>query len=421
MISGEKSIGCCCIAMKQKAFYLLVTCIIFSTIFMILLPVQKPRTLHNIVKETQKKILSLHSNLVAAGDELESVAKAKLNPDTQYMQLLGLPPYQLHVDPPGASDELLIVTAVPSGSLAHVPGFLQAISSHLQLEYSVLIHDLGLSRRDKESLRELCNSTQCQVSQFVFQNWPNHVKDLKLRAYRPILIQLGLRESTSVLWMDIDTRIVNSNIKPLLEKVRSSYILTWPEQPVLKDGMSSGGATPTTALTHPRMFEYFPQTKKEDYEFQHMITGKCILLNLGDTPKSEEENQTENNNKNSSNSNSQEKTGGAPYPVPPVITSLMVPWLKCILIEDCINPIGAQSTGCRFDKKPMYRYSGCHRYDVSALNIVLGEMFSFHESYYTSNMTVFKRITLNKETTRGGSSSSSTTSPLNVSDYGLIN
>jgi len=34
------------------------------------------------------------------------------------------------------------------------------------------------------------------------------------------------------------------------------------------------------------------------------------------------------------------------------------------------------SSGCRFDKKPQYRYSGCHKYDVSALNIVLGRLAS---------------------------------------------
>ncbi len=31
----------------------------------------------------------------------------------------------------------------------------------------------------------------------------------------------------------------------------------------------------------------------------------------------------------------------------------------------------------KFDKKPAYRYSGCHSYDVSALNIVLGKII-FH-------------------------------------------
>ena len=44
---------------------------------------------------------------------------------------------------------------------------------------------------------------------------------------------------------------------------------------------------------------------------------------------------------------------------------------------------GAQSGGCKFNKKPQYRYSGCHRYDGSALNIVLGLKFGFDESQYT--------------------------------------
>ena len=32
-------------------------------------------------------------------------------------------------------------------------------------------------------------------------------------------------------------------------------------------------------------------------------------------------------------------------PPPGLTSALMLPWLKCVLIEDCINPIGAQSTG----------------------------------------------------------------------------
>lgn len=34
---------------------------------------------------------------------------------------------------------------------------------------------------------------------------------------------------------------------------------------------------------------------------------------------------------------------------------IMLPWVQCALTQDCIFPIGAQSTGCKFDKKPSYR------------------------------------------------------------------
>lgn len=38
--------------------------------------------------------------------------------------------------------------------------------------------------------------------------------------------------------------------------------------------------------------------------------------------------------------------------------------------------------GCRFDKKPQYRYSGCHGQDASALSIVLGLRSGFEEAAY---------------------------------------
>ena len=43
----------------------------------------------------------------------------------------------------------------------------------------------------------------------------------------------------------------------------------------------------------------------------------------------------------------------------------------------------------RYDKKPAYRYSGCHSYDVSALNIVLGQAFGFDEAEYVSEERFF--------------------------------
>lgn len=44
---------------------------------------------------------------------------------------------------------------------------------------------------------------------------------------------------------------------------------------------------------------------------------------------------------------------------------------------------GAQSDGCRFNKKPLFRYSGCHAYDVSAFNIVLGLTWNYDQTKYS--------------------------------------
>lgn len=45
--------------------------------------------------------------------------------------------------------------------------------------------------------------------------------------------------------------------------------------------------------------------------------------------------------------------------------------------------LGAQSGGCRYNKKPQYRYSGCHAYDASAFNILLGLTWNLDENKYS--------------------------------------
>jgi hypothetical protein len=56
---------------------------------------------------------------------------------------------------------------------------------------------------------------------------------------------------------------------------------------------------------------YLCVAEQEDYEFQHMVSGSCLLL----------------------------------VDSPALRQALLTPWLRCVLTEDCINPIGAQSTG----------------------------------------------------------------------------
>ncbi|KAG7211014.1 hypothetical protein KM043_016377 [Ampulex compressa] len=78
----------------------------------------------------------------------------------------------------------------------------------------------------------------------------------------------------------------------------------------------------------------------------------------------------------------------------PKMKNVMLPWVQCALTRDCICPIGAQSAGCRFNKKPQYRYSGCHAYDTSALNIVLGKHFNYIDTNYVhqERETYFNKI-----------------------------
>ena len=183
--------------------------------------------------------------------------------------------------------------------------------------------------------------TLCAIRRFDYQSFPSHVSDLKLSAFRPLIMQLVLSEFGSAFWLDPNYYPLPSaqlKVQRLWQRARKEGVLSWTIE------------QPTSTLTHPRMFDYF-KTDQNQFYFHRMVRASHLLL----------------------------------YATERVRTELMLPWVKCALTHECIAPIGSQSSGCRFDKKPLYRYSGCHDYDTSALNVVLAKMFRFDESPYAAD------------------------------------
>ncbi|KAH7958505.1 hypothetical protein HPB49_002097 [Dermacentor silvarum] len=147
-----------------------------------------------------------------------------------------------------------------------------------------------------------------------------------------------VRESGGVLWVEPDYQLTSAPDprRVVGRALREGLAAPWASQP-----------QPTSALTHLGMFEFL-RAPREHFFFQRMVDPSVLLL----------------------------------FDSPQVRGRLMLPWVRCALVADCITPVGAQSTGCRFDKKPLYRYSGCHRYDVSALNIILGLLYENNRQPY---------------------------------------
>ncbi len=273
--------------------------------------------------------------------------------DEKYLEELGLlqssDPF-LWPDSPwrraGNASEPVVLSAVHGGRVGEAVHFLRN-SQLLQPELKVLLYDLGLSAHETKLLETYCNdSTSCILRKFDGSVYPGHVRNAKTGAFRPVLIQSTLRDAGCVLWMDLEQRFADeagagaAALAPYLERARSNGVLTW----AMDDNV------PTSSRTHPKMFSKLgvrsDGAELENYNFQHMVDLRALLV----------------------------------YNTGEVRDRLMSPWVRCALSEDCLEPLGAQSSGCRFDKKPQYRYSGCHGYEVSALNVVLGQMFNFEET-----------------------------------------
>ena len=148
--------------------------------------------------------------------------------------------------------------------------------------------------------------------------------------------QETLQEFGSVFWCDIGMRFTNASIKShLYAPALSTGMVVWP-----RDNY------PTSAFTHPKLYRHF-NTNQSNYFFQQMV-----------------------------------------YPVPGLFinteqlhNSVMMPWIKCVAHKPCLSPKGAQYFGCQKNVRPKFKYTGCHRYSISALNVVLGQTYESERSY----------------------------------------
>ncbi|KAH8257818.1 hypothetical protein KR038_001554 [Drosophila bunnanda] len=259
----------------------------------------------------------------------------------------------------GTKNNFTIVTYVLEGQVPSAILLAQNIAAKLPSEY-LLIYDLGVSEEQLRDLGVYCNNSRCSVITYDLTEFPSFVGDQRTHAYRPVVIKDGLMRAKSVLFLENHMRVRGGFAQ--LHKLQSR---------LMADGSLGvlGWNTPTavSSLTHPKMFDYF-ESNAENFIFLRMTDLDAVFFS--DSPD--------------------------------VTEKIMLPWLKCCLTLECIDPIGAQSNGCKFNKKPLYRYSGCHGYDASAFNIVLGLTSHLDISKYSlpsdSPRNMFYKETLEQAT-----------------------
>lgn len=322
--------------MRTKGLLLLLICIAGSSIVFIAFSNQRP-SIQTLVTETHKQLRNFQENL-------KDVEENRFVTDLKYLALLGLDGQTSTTPLSLKPQNVTVVTLIRPGSEQHAYGFVRNVS-HFLPNNSIVIYSVGLSEESFQSVKSTCNSTRCNVVHFDLSLFPAHVEDDRLHVYRPLVIQTALNTLSSILYMDSNIRLNSTDISKYL--FPKSGVLTWPTRHAI------------SSLTHPKMYEYF-HASAENFFFLPLIEASYIVIR-----------------------NTKE-----------IRDKVMLPWVQCALTRDCICPIGAQSAGCRFNKRPQYRYSGCHGYDTSALNIVLGLHFKFDDTCYThqERESYFNRI-----------------------------
>lgn len=237
-----------------------------------------------------------------------------------------------------------IVSYVNAGQLAASILHLQNLATLMPSE-NLMIYDLGLSDADHLTLSIFCNNSnfKCSIITPDFSSsYPSYILDEKLRLFRPLIIKHALSLFKTILFSSNGVRFRGTSkvFNDLRKKVdNSSHVMSLEIKKL-----------PVTTSTHPKMFEYF-DTDADSFLFVRQVTLDAIYFHHSKF----------------------------------LDDNILLPWIKCIFTPQCIQPIGASSNWnhCKFNKKPQYRYSGCHGYDESALNIVLGLAYNFNEAKYS--------------------------------------
>lgn len=185
----------------------MLACILVTSLFVLMLPGRQRPAINRLVRETRHHISNLKNNLIRDSEDLHETSTQL---DTAYLQQLGLMGKPvLYPDGPWLTarrvSDPALVTAVEPGQGELAVGFVKS-AVHFLPETSILVYDLGVSRYETEILLKYCNTSSCTIVQFDNSVWPRHVREVKLKAYRPLIIQMALRDVGAIIWMDIDYR-----------------------------------------------------------------------------------------------------------------------------------------------------------------------------------------------------------------------
>ncbi|XP_069119122.1 uncharacterized protein [Argopecten irradians] len=323
--------------MKTKNFYICLLFIAATSTSIWLLTNPSPN-LHTIVSQTHKQI----NNIKNIPTNIRTSNEEEFKVDHVYLDQLGFYDKDAKVVGDDFKETPIIGTSVLPGHYEETLKFVKSTQKMLP-QNKILIYDLGISSSESQQMVKFCNKTRtCSLKVFPLDKFPSHIRYLDTKSYRPLAIQETLKEYGAVIWLEPPEHFTTSKLNKVLVQAQKEGIAAWTIQ------------EPASALIHPKMFKYF-KTKQDNYYFLRAAKANQLII----------------------------------YNTAKIRQDLMLPWVKCALTEECINPTGAQNFGCNYDLKPRFRYMGCHKYDMAALNVILGLMFEFSESPYEVEEEIF--------------------------------
>lgn len=219
--------------------------------------------------------------------------------------------------------KLIFVTAFSSNHFKESLDYFASV--HITLpQVKVIVYDLGLTAAEIHSVKSYCNVQE--VRKFKFDKYPKHTKNLYNYAWKPLIVNEMSQEYELFFYCDAGCRIKSTFISLL------PHLLRFPLVPAARLHSS------VITTTHQGMLDYFG-VKLNRSELVKILRngfpGGIMLIWANDFLKNR----------------------------------ILSHWIECAKHVECISPKGAKLSGCK--PGPPSRYAECHRFDQSALNVLL--------------------------------------------------
>ena len=238
-------------------------------------------------------------------------------------------------------ERLICVTAFSDNHFNEAKDMIADLQTCLP-DKKIIVYDLGLNSGHRKEVSSYCN---VELRSFPFKDYQqSHVKNLYTFAWKPIIVKLISVEYDVIMYGDSSLRMKSCNISSAL-----AYLFEFPFldlNPVYARVIE---------FTHDGMIKYlhYPKSRK-DMAHIETLQGGCWLMWANTVMKEK----------------------------------LIEPWLDCALHKECIAPKGATLFTCHMTQNHDGHYIGCHRFDQSALNVILAREFGLDGVLKGSNRNI---------------------------------
>ncbi|GFS03249.1 hypothetical protein ElyMa_006465400 [Elysia marginata] len=230
--------------------------------------------------------------------------------------------------------DIIVVSAVSSNhyleSQAMLFNLQQNLFPHLD-NFTFVYYNLGLKPAERRYLSNIC---RCVMIDFPFHLFPEFLKMLKCYTWKPLIVNAVIQKSELVFWVDASIRFHSdpTNVLALLERSRERGIqMGWSKTTISK-------------TTLPSMFHFFGDEACAYRPYNQGLSGVVIYHNEWLIKR-----------------------------------TVLEPWAACALSDRCMCPqtgvdLFQARISCHQDSGK-YVYGVCHRFDQSALSILLTKLY----------------------------------------------